>query len=64
MRVVKFNDEIKLDLTGKLNGRGAYVCADKACVEKLKKQKMLNRAFECEVSAEVYDKIMEEFLGR
>ena len=40
MRVVKFNDEIKLDLTGKLNGRGAYVCADKACVEKLKKQKM------------------------
>ena len=64
MRVVKFNDEIKLDLTGKLNGRGAYVCADKACVEKLKKQKMLNRAFECEVSAEVYDKIMEEFLAR
>ena len=64
MRVVKFNDEIKLDLTGKLNGRGAYVCADRACVEKLKKQKMLNRAFECEVSAEVYDKIMEEFLGR
>ena len=38
MRVVKFNDEIKLDLSGKLNGRGAYVCADKACVEKLKKQ--------------------------
>ena len=64
MRIVKFNDEIKLDLSGKLNGRGAYVCQDKACVEKLKKQKMLNRAFECEVSTEVYDKIMEEFLGR
>ncbi len=64
MRVVKFGDEIKLDLTGKLNGRGAYVCADKACVDKLKKQKMLNRAFSCEVSAEVYDKIMEEFLGK
>lgn len=64
MRVVKFGEEIKLDLTGKLNGRGAYVCADKACVEKLKKQKMLNRAFSCEVSEEVYDKIMEEFLGK
>ena len=64
MRVVKFGDEIKLDLTGKQNGRGAYVCMDKACVEKLKKQKMLNRAFACEVSAEVYDKIMEEFLGK
>ena len=64
MRVVKFNDEIKLDFTGKLNGRGAYVCADKACVEKLKKQKLLNRAFSLEVSDEVYDKIMEEFLGK
>ena len=64
MRVVKFGDEIKLDLTGKLNGRGAYVCACEECVKKLKKQKMLNRAFSCEVSDAVYDNIMEEFLGK
>ena len=63
IRVVKFGDEISLDLTGKKNGRGAYVCNDEACIAKLKKQKMLNRAFSCQVQDEVYDKIMEEFLG-
>ena len=62
-RVVKFGDNISLDKTGKANGRGAYVCNDKECIEKLKKQKMLNRAFSCQVPDEVYDKIMEEFLG-
>ena len=63
IRVVKFNEEIKLDKTGKLNGRGAYVCNDEACILKLKKQKLLNRAFSCQVEDEVYDKIMEDFLG-
>jgi len=63
-RVVKSGEEIKLDLTGKLNGRGAYVCNDVACMEKLKKQKLLNRAFSMQVSDEVYDMIMEEFLGK
>ena len=63
IRVVKFNDEIKLDKTGKLNGRGAYVCNDEACILKLKKQKLLNRAFSCQVDESVYDKIMEDFLG-
>ena len=61
--MVKFGDEIKLDLTGKANGRGAYVCNDKECIMKLKKQKMLNRAFSMEVKEEVYDGILEEFLG-
>ena len=64
IRVVKFNEEIKLDLTGKANGRGAYVCNDVECIKKLKKGKLLNRAFSCEVSNETYDAIMEEFLGK
>lgn len=64
VRVVKSGDEIKLDFTGKLNGRGAYVCNDCECVSKLKKQKLLNRAFSMAVSDEVYDMIMEEFLGK
>ncbi len=64
IRVVKYGEEISLDLTGKANGRGAYVCNDKECIAKLKKQKLLNRTFSCQVSDEVYDKIMEEFLGK
>lgn len=64
VRIVKFNDDIKLDLTGKLNGRGAYVCNDENCICKLKKQRLLNRAFSCQVNDQVYDKIMEDFLAK
>ena len=64
IRVVKSGEEIKLDLTGRANGRGAYVCNDKECIAKLKKGKLLNRAFSCQVSDEVYDAITEEFLGQ
>ncbi len=64
IRVVKFNDDISLDKTGKLNGRGAYVCNDEQCIAKLKKQKLLNKAFSCQVEDVVYDKIMEDFLGK
>ena len=64
IRVVKYGDEIKLDLTGKANGRGAYICNDIECINKLKKGRLLNRAFSCQVSDETYQKISEEFLGK
>ena len=60
LRIVKNkNGEIFVDQTGKANGRGAYVCKEKACFEKLCKQKALNRAFKCDVPQEVYEKIGE-----
>ncbi len=63
IRVVKNGDEIKLDKTGKANGRGAYICNDKECIAKLKKQKLLNRVFSCNVEEGVYTAIEEEFLA-
>ena len=63
VRIVKFGEEISLDRTGKKNGRGAYVCDNSECIKKLKKQKLLNRTFSCQVSDETYERIMEEFLG-
>lgn len=63
LRIVKSEDGISVDKTGKKNGRGAYVCKDKNCVLKLKKQKILNRVFSYPVEDAVYDKISEEILG-
>ncbi len=64
IRVVKNKEgEFRLDKTGKLNGRGAYICNDKACMEKVIKKKLLSHAFEVEVASEVYDAIWEEFFG-
>ncbi len=62
LRVVKnAAGEISLDFSGKLPGRGAYLCNSEACVKRLRKQRLLNRAFSCEVSEEIYTRIEEEF---
>ena len=64
IRVVKNGENIGLDLTGKMNGRGAYVCNDKACINKLCRQKLLNKVFSCTVDDGAYSRIEEEFLGK
>ncbi len=64
LRIVKNADgEIRLDFSGKLPGRGAYICNDKACVQRLVKYKLLHKTFSADVSAEIYARIEEEFLG-
>ena len=61
IRIVKTQSgEIKLDKTGKLPGRGAYICKDSECLKKAIKTKALNRAFKVEVSDEVYEKLLAE----
>lgn len=62
-RIVKSGEEIRLDLTGKANGRGAYICNDGECVKKLRKYKLLSKAFSCAVSDEIYTEIEENFFG-
>ena len=64
IRIVKSEEGISLDRTGRKNGRGAYICDDANCIAKLKKSKLLNRAFSCPVEDSVYDKISEEFFGK
>lgn len=63
LRIVKNDNEIKLDISGKLNGRGAYICNSLECVEKCIKTKALNRTFQTNVSPEVYSKLKEDFLA-
>lgn len=64
IRIVKSEEGITLDRTGRKNGRGAYICDDENCIMKLKKGKLLNRAFSMPVDETVYDKITEEFFGK
>ena len=61
IRIVKNKDgEIFVDKTGKQNGRGAYVCKDQKCFEKLKKQKILNKTFKTDVDEKVYSMLEED----
>ena len=65
IRIVRNKDgEYAVDRTGRLNGRGAYVCDDKACFEKIIKRRLLSHAFETEVPAEVYASIEEGLFGK
>lgn len=62
LRIVCMVDgEYKLDLTGKMNGRGAYICNNDECIAKCVKTKALNRAFKTNIEQEVYAKIKEEY---
>lgn len=51
---------ISVDLTGKKSGRGAYICKDKKCLMKAQKAKRLDRAFECQVPDEIYERLARE----
>ena len=62
MRVLKTpEDEIVLDLTGKKNGRGAYLCISKECLQKARKNKGLERSFKMSIPNEVYDSLEKEY---
>ena len=62
MRVLKTTeDEICLDVTGKKNGRGAYVCRSRECLQKARKNKGLERSFKMSIPNEVYDALEREF---
>ena len=65
LRIVKnAQGEIFIDFSSKASGRGAYICNNPDCVKKLTKQRLLNRVFSCEVPAEVYSRIEEEYFGK
>lgn len=61
VRIVKNKEnEIKLDLTGKLNGRGTYICRKSECFENAVKSKRLSKSIESEIPEYVYDEIKLE----
>ena len=62
LRVVRKHEggEIAVDLTGKMSGRGAYICPGKACFARARKSKGLERTFECEIPSDVYDRLERE----
>ena len=58
IRIVKNNNsEIFVDLTGKANGRGAYICNSVECLEKAIKSKKLEKCFETQISEEIYNNL-------
>ena len=52
--------EIRVDPSGKKSGRGAYLCPNPECLKKARRAKRLERALDCPIPEEVYDRLEEE----
>jgi predicted RNA-binding protein YlxR (DUF448 family) len=59
--VVRGTDgNVSLDFSGKLAGRGAYICPKADCLKKAQKSKALDRSLGVEIPQEVYDRLARE----
>ena len=61
IRVVRSPEgEISLDFRGKASGRGAYLCPKPDCLRKAEKARAIERALECPIPPEIYQKLREQ----
>ena len=61
IRVIKTSEgEICMDATGRKNGRGAYICPKKECLQKAIKNHGLERSLKAAIPQEVYQQLEEE----
>jgi len=61
IRVVRTPEgAVCLDFSGKLSGRGSYLCPDPECLKKARKAKSLERSLEVAIPEEVYDRLEKE----
>ena len=61
IRVVRTTEgTVSLDFSGKLNGRGSYLCPDMNCLMKARKARSLERSLEVPIPEEVYDRLQKE----
>ena len=67
IRVVRTPEgQVCLDFSGKMNGRGAYLCPNAQCLKKALRSKALDRSLEVAIPEEVYarlEKEMEAYRG-
>ena len=67
IRVVRTPEgQVCLDFSGKMNGRGAYLCPNAQCLQKALRSKALDRSLEVAIPEEVYarlEKEMEAYRG-
>lgn len=68
IRVIRTSeDEILIDTTGKKNGRGAYTCPSRECLDRAIKSKGLERSLKIAIPKEIYtdfEKEMDHFENR
>ncbi len=62
LRIAKKDGEFSVDASGKLPGRGAYICKDGNCCEKFEKQRSFERAFKGAFPQDIKETIKKELI--
>lgn len=63
IRVLKMTEDlVVIDMTGRQNGRGAYICRDALCLEKAFKNHGLERSLKMQIPTEVYEALKKELV--
>ena len=52
--------EVSADSSGKLPGKGAYLCKNMECLEKARKTGSLKRALDAEIPVSVYEELKND----
>ncbi len=55
--------KIVLDRTGKMSGRGAYICPSVTCLKKAVKQRRIETSLDVSIPAEIYEALEKELAG-
>ena len=55
---------VRLDLSGKANGRGAYLCANETCIATAQKRQSLNRSLKASPDPSLFAELLEEAARR
>lgn len=62
IRIVRTPEQsVEIDVSGKMNGRGAYLKKSMEALDLAKKRKALARALECDIPETVYEQLKEMF---
>jgi predicted RNA-binding protein YlxR (DUF448 family) len=64
IRIVRDKEGVvSVDFTGKKAGRGAYICPSAECLEKARKGRKLEKAFEAQIDDTVYETLRSQLEG-
>lgn len=61
IRIVRDKEgNTSIDFTGKMSGRGAYICRSLECFEKAKKGRRFEKAFETKIDDAIFDSLKQQ----